>query len=60
VEKLVCDRCGIEYTDKESVDGAKQYREKWAELCREDGVEPRGLSACPIITCVGELLLKEV
>lgn len=60
MEKLVCDGCGIEYMDKESIEEAKQYQEKWAELCRRDGVEPRGLCACPIITCAGELQLKEV
>ena len=60
MEKLVCDRCNLEYTDKESIEMAKRYQEKWAELCRRDGVEPRGLSACPNISCPGELQLKEV
>ncbi len=59
MEKLVCDRCGAEYTDKESVEGAKRYQEKWAKMCREDGIEPRGLSPCPNLSCIGELQLKE-
>ena len=59
-EKLVCDRCDIEYTDKDSIEMAKHYQELWAKLCRQNGVEPRGLSSCPNIGCPGELQLKEV
>lgn len=59
MEKLVCDRCGAEYTDKESIKMAKQYQEQWSALCKKDGVEPRGISPCPNIQCTGELQLKE-
>lgn len=60
MEKLVCDRCGVEYTDEESIIMAKRYQEEWEKSCRRDGGEPRGISPCPIISCTGELILKEV
>lgn len=60
MEKLKCDRCGIEYTDKESILMAKRGEEEWGALCRRDGDEPRGICPCPIIVCPGELILKEV
>lgn len=59
MEKLVCDRCGLEYTDEESLTMAKRYQGAWEALCRRDGDEPRGISPCPNITCTGELILKE-
>ena len=58
VEKLVCDRCGLTYTDRESIESAKAHASEWAGLCRRDGDEPRGISPCPNIRCPGELLLK--
>jgi len=59
MEKLVCDRCGIEYTDEESIILAKSVKEEWVEKCHKDGVEPRGIAPCPIISCKGELILQE-
>ena len=58
-EKLVCDKCGQTYTDEESVERAKKFKDKWAETCRKDGCEPRGVSPCPVIPCAGELILTE-
>lgn len=46
-EKLVCDRCGITYTDGESIQSAKHEFEHWKALCERDGVLPRGISPCP-------------
>jgi len=57
-EKLVCDRCGVTYTDAESIRSAKNEFEHWKALCEKDGVTPRGLSPCPILPCPGELILK--
>jgi len=59
MEFLRCDRRGHTYTDRESIEAAKAQASEWAALCRRDGVEPRGLIACPIITCPGELILEE-
>jgi|GEM_PF-1217754 len=58
MEKLVCDRCGQTYTDQESIESAKAHAGEWADLCRRDGVEPRGLSGCPVLPCPGELVLQ--
>ena len=60
MKKLVCDRCGVEYIDEESITASETYQESWGALCRRDGVEPRGISPCPNITCDGELILQEV
>ena len=59
MEKLTCDRCDLEYTDKESIEMAKQHEGAWADMCRQGGFEPRGVIACPNIPCAGELQLKE-
>ncbi len=58
-EQLVCDRCGINYTDEESITMAKDFKGNWETECRRDSVEPRGIIACPRIPCPGELILKE-
>lgn len=60
MEKLVCDMCNTEYTDKESIDEAKRQKDTWIEVCKHDGFEPRGICPCPDIKCKGELILKEV
>lgn len=60
MEKLVCDRCGKEYTDKESIDSAKRRKEEWEALVRADHDYPRGICPCPTYACPGELILKEL
>lgn len=58
MEKLVCDRCGQEYADAESVEAAKRQAESWKKLCERDGAKARGVAPCPNISCKGELVLK--
>ena len=45
IVKVVCNKCGATYEDKESVELAK----KWIK---------EGYAPCPNITCQGELELK--
>ena len=45
--KVVCNKCGATYTDKDSIEMVK----KWAE---------EGYAPCPNISCPGQLELKEV
>lgn len=45
--KVVCNKCGAVYEDKESIDMVK----KWIRA---------GYAPCPNIACQGELELKEV
>jgi len=59
MEKLRCDRCGMIYRDRGSIDMAKKYAEEWRQACERDGERSRGISSCPIITCDGELILEE-
>jgi len=58
MEKLVCDRCGVTYTDDESIQWAKREFESWKALCQRDGHAPRGICPCPVLPCPGELILK--
>ena len=53
--RLVCDRCGIIYCDKESIDMAKKKAAMWRAILSRDGIEARGIAPCPIIGCKGEL-----
>ena len=67
-DKLVCDRCGATYTDKESIESALKLKDHWAELCKRqaivdgevvcDGIEPRGIAPCPNLRCEGELIMR--
>lgn len=57
--KLVCDKCGVEYTDEDSITMARRYQAQWESSCKRDGDEPRGVCPCPNISCLGELILKE-
>ncbi len=59
VERLVCDRCDVVYDDHADIQHAKAHVEQWSEMCRQDGVEPRGIIPCPNIRCPGELMLKD-
>lgn len=44
--KAVCNRCGVEYTDVESI----KLAQKWVD---------EGYAPCPNISCPGELEIKE-
>ncbi len=59
-QKLECDRCKKDYSDEDSISMAKDFQKNWEALCRNDGVEPRGIIACPNIPCSGELILQEM
>ena len=56
MEKLVCDRCGLELTDKDAIDLAFEGKEAWEAACRARGVEPRGILLCKnYVRCGGEI-----
>jgi hypothetical protein len=57
---LVCDRCEHQYNDAKDVEFAEKQKEAWAQSCRADGVEPRGVCPCPYTSCKGELVIKEI
>jgi len=57
-KKLVCDRCGIELTEKYDVEMALEGRKAWEAALRAKGVEPRGIIPCEnYIRCGGEMEL---
>ena len=60
MEKLVCDRCGREYTSEADITLAKKGRDEWEAMVRKDGNEPRGICPCPVIPCEGEMKLVVV
>ena len=56
MKKLVCDRCGLELTDKDDIDLALEGKEAWEATCRARGVEPRGILPCEnYVRCGGEI-----
>ena len=58
MKKLVCDRCGVELTDKDDIELAFEGKEAWEAACRARGVEPRGVLPCQnYIRCGGEIEL---
>ena len=58
MEKLVCDRCGCELTDRDDIYLVFEGREAWEASCRSRGVEPRGFLPCKhYVRCGGEIVL---
>ena len=58
MKKLVCDRCGLELTEKEDVYLAFEGQEAWKMAARARGIEPRGVIPCEnFIRCGGELII---
>ncbi len=54
--KLVCDRCGLELTEKEDVELALEGKRAWEAAVRARGAEPRGVFPCQnFIRCSGEM-----
>ena len=59
MEVFVCDRCGHVYKDPAVIREALSHADAWAALCRREGVEPRGIGACPLCSlspCPGEVV----
>ena len=58
MKKLVCDKCGIELTEKYDLDQALAGRNTWSAAARARGAEPRGVIPCEnFIRCGGEMIL---
>ena len=58
MKRLVCDRCGLELTDKDDIELAIEGKEAWEAVCRARGVEPRGILPCQnYVRCGGEIIL---
>ena len=60
MEKLVCDKCGMELTNKYDIDIALEGQEAWEATVRAMGAEPRGVLPCEnFIRCGGEMKLVD-
>ena len=46
MKKLVCDRCGLELTNKDDVEIVFEGKEAWEASVRAKGAEPRGVLPC--------------
>ncbi len=60
MKKLVCDRCGMELTEKYDMEIALEGKEAWEETVRASGAEPRGVLPCEhFVRCGGEMKLVD-
>jgi hypothetical protein len=58
MEKLICDKCGFELTDKEAIMMAFEGMEAWQQAQIDRGCEPRGIFPCKYyFQCKGEMQL---
>ncbi len=58
MKKLVCDRCGMELTEKADIESALEGGEAWQAAARARGAEPRGIFPCKnYVHCGGEIKL---
>jgi len=56
MKKLVCDRCGLELSDRWDILLALEGKRAWQAACRKRGVEPRGVLPCTnYMHCGGEI-----
>ena len=56
MKKLVCDRCGMELTEKYDVELALEGKGAWEAAVRASGIEPRGVLPCEnYVRCGGEM-----
>jgi len=54
--KLICDRCGLEITEREDVEQILAGVEAWQSAVRDRGGKPRGVFPCKnYVRCGGEL-----
>ena len=57
MEKLVCDHCGFELTDKSDINAAFDGMDAWQEAVRARGETPRGVFPCKFyFQCKGEMI----
>ncbi len=60
MEKLVCDRCGLEVDKREDINLVLDGTEAWQDACRRRGEEPRGVFPCKYYwQCKGQMLLAK-
>lgn len=58
MEKLVCDRCGFELTEREEIVLALDGTDAWQGACRSRGEEPRGVFPCKFyFQCKGQMIM---
>ena len=56
MKRLVCDRCGMELTDKYDLEMALKGNEAWKAAAAASGMEPRGIIPCQnFVQCRGEM-----
>ena len=56
---LVCDRCGLELTEKDDINQVVEGSTSWQTAARDRGVEPRGVYPCKhFVRCEGEMVFQ--
>ena len=57
-EKLACDRCDKDLTNKHEIELALEGQQAWEASARANGAEPRGIIPCEnYVQCRGEMQL---
>jgi hypothetical protein len=57
MDKLVCDHCGFELTEKNEINLALDGMDAWQDAVRSRGEEPRGVFPCKFyFQCKGEMV----
>ena len=60
MKKLICDRCGMELTDKHDIELVLEGMDAWQGAVRARGAEPRGVFPCEnYVRCGGEMELVD-
>ena len=57
MEKLTCSECKVVYTEEADIKLAKSTKQKYEEMCKQDGFTPKGIAPCSNMMCKGELIL---
>lgn len=57
MEKLTCSKCKAVYTEEADIKLAKDMKQDYEKMCKQDKFIPKGIAPCPNVMCTGELIL---
>lgn len=57
MKKLTCSKCKVVYTEEADIKLAKDWKQDYEKMCKQDNFIPKGIAPCPNVMCTGELIL---